>query len=486
MYDIIFVGCGPSVLASAVEVLKRNSNTRLLILEKGVDLQTRVKNRQRLKSEKKLNDFDVMCGAGGAGTFSDGKFHFSEALSHYYTKAILPEEEKEYYELYLDLAEKYCLDIGGLDVPYTPKDPSHILPVVEQFAKEDVELYIRRCRHSGNENLPDFVKGFIDYILKKGGQFRFESEVTDLVMEGNICKGVIDGKYTYLGKNVVLGVGRSGATVLIPSLIQKYGFPNTPRDILIGGRVAFPKDIARDYADLMYEFIFSTKTKSNHVLRSFCPCLKGGKVAVENYDDKELGPYSCVNGASDHDYKNQIGNFAFLRITPPLEAGDVFKYGRALALKTFKLGGGKPIVQRISDLIKGVPTTKIEDLEMLKNLEFNYALGSVDSVFGKEVIDDFREAFQKLDSKNLLYGIIEKGVIVWPEIKFGRNMIIETDKAAVKGFKNLYAIGDGAGNSGNIVGAMIAGLICAHNILDVKINDLYEKGLEEKLVIKNY
>ncbi len=478
------------MLASAVEILKRRPSTKILILEQGISLKERIQNKEKLLKEGKLNDFDVMTGAGGAGTFSDGKFHFSQALSHYYTKALLPEEEKKYYDLYLNLAEKYCLEIGNLNVAFTPQNPTAIIPVINSFKKQDVNLFLRRCRHVGTDKLPGFVKGMMDFIESRDGKFRFNSEVVDIIHENNFCKGVIlENGETILAEKVVLGVGRSGATTLIPEIIKKHDLNTTPRDVLIGGRVAFPKDIAMEYADLMYEFIFSLKTSSGHSLRSFCPCLKGGKVAVENYHDKDLGSYACVNGASDKSYQSTVGNFAFLRVTPPQEVnGNVFEYCREMALSTFKLGKQKPIVQRIKDLVEGRATTSLEGLpkEVIQNLEIDYTLGRVDESYGLKIVEDFREAFKKLDSKNLMKGIIEQGIIVWPEIKFGRNLIIETNKTAVIGFKNLYAIGDGAGNSGNIVGAMVAGMICAHKIADINIRDLYLNKDEEILIIKNY
>lgn len=490
MYDIVFVGSGPSVLAGAVEILKRDSNKKILILEQGKGLQERVRCKEELVAQGRINDFDVMTGAGGAGTFSDGKFHFSQALSHYYTKDLLPEKEKKYYDLYLNLAEKYCLQIGQLDVGYTPTNPKAIIPVISLFQKHDVNLFLRRCRHVGSNKLPRFVEGFMQNIIEKGGEFRFNSEVTDIIIEDGNCKGVLlNSGEKIICKKVVLGVGRSGATTLIPSIVKKHSIDTKSRNVLIGGRVAFPKEIALQYADMMYEFVFLLATKSGHRLRSFCPCLKGGKIAVENYVDKELGPYACVNGSSDHDYASKVGNFAFLRLTPPEEVdGDVFEYARDMALSTFKLGNGKPIVQKISDLVKGQKTTTLLGLpqEVIDHLDIDYTLGSVDESYGGEIIEDFKEAFAKLDNKEIMKGIIDKGIIVWPEIKFGRNLIIKTDKTAVNGINNLYAIGDGAGNSGNIVGAMVAGLICAHKITGINIRDLYKNKIEDVLVIDNY
>ena len=67
-FDIIIVGAGPAGIFSAYE-LSKNSKLKILLIDKG----QLVENRQKT---------DVMTGFGGAGTFSDGKLHFTPVLSH--------------------------------------------------------------------------------------------------------------------------------------------------------------------------------------------------------------------------------------------------------------------------------------------------------------------------------------------------------------------------------------------------------------------
>ena len=52
-----------------------------------------------------------------------------------------------------------------------------------------------------------------------------------------------------------------------------------------------------------------------------------------------------------------------------------------------------------------------------------------------------------------------------PEVKF-RSTKIKTNKYLETQIKNLFMIGDGAGVSGNIVGAAITGIIAAQGIID--------------------
>ena len=52
-----------------------------------------------------------------------------------------------------------------------------------------------------------------------------------------------------------------------------------------------------------------------------------------------------------------------------------------------------------------------------------------------------------------------------PEVKF-RSTKIKTNKHLETHIKNLYMAGDGAGVSGNIVGAAITGVIAAEGIIE--------------------
>ena len=54
-----------------------------------------------------------------------------------------------------------------------------------------------------------------------------------------------------------------------------------------------------------------------------------------------------------------------------------------------------------------------------------------------------------------------------PEVKFRSNKI-KTDKYLETDIKNLYMLGDGAGVSGNIIGAAISGVVCGRGILHKK------------------
>ena len=77
-YDVIIVGAGPAGLFAAYAL---GDQKKICLIDQGNLVS------QRASSE-------AMCGVGGAGTFSDGKLHFSPVLSH--EKILHLYSEKEY------------------------------------------------------------------------------------------------------------------------------------------------------------------------------------------------------------------------------------------------------------------------------------------------------------------------------------------------------------------------------------------------------
>jgi uncharacterized FAD-dependent dehydrogenase len=69
-YDVIMVGAGPAGMFSCLELIKKNPQLRIAL----VDMGERIENRPKT---------DIMSGFGGAGTYSDGKLHF---LLNFHTK----------------------------------------------------------------------------------------------------------------------------------------------------------------------------------------------------------------------------------------------------------------------------------------------------------------------------------------------------------------------------------------------------------------
>lgn len=76
IYDIIIVGAGASGVFTAYEAIKNNPKLKILVIEKGNQLEKRKCPIDGEKIPKCINckTCSIMNGFGGAGAFSDGKY----------------------------------------------------------------------------------------------------------------------------------------------------------------------------------------------------------------------------------------------------------------------------------------------------------------------------------------------------------------------------------------------------------------------------
>lgn len=105
-FDVVIVGAGPAGMFSAYEIASKSPKSRIALLDMGHFVENR-------------NPKEVMQGFGGAGTYSDGKLHFTPKLSH--EKAFRYISEEEYTKI-LDIIEKKFIDAGINGISY-PEDP---------------------------------------------------------------------------------------------------------------------------------------------------------------------------------------------------------------------------------------------------------------------------------------------------------------------------------------------------------------------------
>lgn len=185
-YDIIIIGAGPAGMFAALEA-STNTKLKILLIDKGKLIGERTKQ-------------EVMNGFGGAGTFSDGKLHFTPVLSH--EKMFHLYNEKEYTNLIKEV-EKTFLDFG-VKPDYYPKNIEKTNLLVEHSQKNNIKLYVRKTIHVGSDILPNIMKNFQDKLEKNNVGLLAETEVSDIIVENNEAKGIIlkDGEKIF-SKNII-------------------------------------------------------------------------------------------------------------------------------------------------------------------------------------------------------------------------------------------------------------------------------------------
>jgi uncharacterized protein len=442
MYDIIIIGAGPAGLFSALELSKQKKELKVLLIDKG----NLVENRKKT---------EVMNGFGGAGTFSDGKLHFTPVLSH---EKLLHLYTINEYQEYLDYVEKIFLDYG-VNPEYYPKDMKKARELVDNAERNNIKLFIRKTLHVGTDKLPRIIKKMQDDV-SKNIELLPNTEIKDLIIENKEVKGVLtkDNK-EILGKYVICAPGRYNAS-WVEKITKKHNISQVYDKVEVGVRVEFPASINNGHSELMYETIYSVYTKTyDDVVRTFCPCPKGF-VAIEHYEN-----YVCVNGYSNSNNDGKNSNFALVvevALTKPLES--TRKYAEYIAQGVTLLGAGKPIVQRFKDLKQG----RRSNPERLSKAHIEPSLkdsipGDIGMAMPYRITKNIIEGIEALSK--ILPGLDGDSTFLYaPEVKF-RSIKINTDKYLETEIKNLFMAGDGAGVSGNIVGAAISGVIASKGIL---------------------
>ena len=194
-------------------------------------------------------------------------------------------------------------------------------------------------------------------------------------------------------------------------------------------------------------------------LRTFCT-NRTGYVAEEKYKD-----FVCVNGHSYSNKKSHNANFALLnKISLSEPVTNTIAYGESICKLASTIGGGKPILQRFIDLKRHHRSTwkRLEKSYVSPTLK-DVTPGDISMAFPYRVVTNLVEGIEKLNK--IMPGLANDSTLIYaPEVKFFSarpkvNNHLETE------IKNIYVAGDGAGVSGNIVGAAATGLIAARGIL---------------------
>jgi len=445
-FDVIVVGAGPAGLFAVYELIKQNPKLKICLIEKGNRIKDRKKN-------------EVMSGVGGAGTFSDGKLHFTPVLSH---EKMLHLYSIQEYQKYLDYVDKIFTDFG-VTAPYSPTKMDEVKKLVDECTRNGIMLFIRRARHVGSDNLPKIIKKFENHLIKNNVVLKTNTEVKDFIINNGICTGVKTNDGDIEGNYIIAAPGRINARWM-QKLAEKYKLGFTYEKVEIGVRVEFHAAIMKRHFDIMYESIFLMHTPTfDDVVRTFCPC-PNGLVAIEKYED-----FVCVNGHSNSKRESENSNFALVtevNLTEPVE--NTIKYGKSIAKLATTIGGGKPILQRLRDLRKGRRSTwqRINKSHIKPTLT-DVTPGDISMALPSRVVTNILEGLDMLE--RVIPGINSDSTLLYaPEVKL-RSSKIKTDKYLETNIKNLYVTGDGAGLSGNIVGAAATGIIAARGICN-KIN----------------
>lgn len=438
--DVIgIVGSGPAGLFAALKAIENGQ--RPIIFERGKDVRARRRDLAKIHKEHLVDEDSNYCfGEGGAGTYSDGKL---------YTRS---------------------------------KKRGDLKKVLEWFVHfgADSTILVDAHPHIGTNKLPKIIQAVRECIIECGGEVRFNTKMTDILLADDQIKGlVLNDKEEFRLDDLILATGHSARDVF--NVLLDHEIEMESKSFALGVRIEHKQELI-DQIQYHGQLSGETLPPASYSLvaqvdgmgvYSFCMC-PGGIVAPCATEQSEV----VTNGWSPSKRNNPYANSGIVvQIAPDdlpnYNVNDPFaalKFQQSVEKACWEAAGKTQAVpaQRLLDFIEG---RQSKDLPLT-----SYQPGIV-SVNLADVLPPFiakrlQKAFKEFGRK--MRGFLTNDAVVHaPESRTSSPVKIPRDKKTLQHIrvKGLYPCGEGAGYAGGIISAAIDGIRCADQIHAKKHED---------------
>ena len=453
-WDVIIIGAGPAGMCAANELADRGIG--VLVIDRGRDIKERHCPMEEAGKCAQCKQCDIMCGVGGAGTFSDGTLNLRPDIGG--DLAAIMGDNPAAWAL-VDYVDGMFLKYGAPERLYTAAG-AQVERLKRSAASVGVHFIEISQRHMGSDNAPRIIENFENDLKSRGTVFRLNAQVRDLLIEDNTCTGVLLEHGEKLSSRfTLLCPGRIGGE-WVNTLVKRHGIDAKHGAIDIGVRVEVPSIIMDHITKINHDPKFHIRTKRyDDFVRTFCT-NEHGFVVKERYEG-----FIGTNGHSLKSRRSDNTNFAFLvrtELTEPLE--DTTRYGKSVSKLATTIGGGNPILQRMGDLRRGQRSTwsRIRRNPVKNTLE-DVTPGDISMAMPHRIVMDIIEGLEKLNE--VIPGVASDSTLLYaPEVKFYA-MELQVSPELATSTKGLYAAGDGTGLSRDIINAAATGVIAGRAIL---------------------
>jgi uncharacterized FAD-dependent dehydrogenase len=443
----VIVGFGPCGLFAAL--LLAQMGFRPIVLERGRDVRRRTADTWALWRKNILTpESNVQFGEGGAGLFSDGKLYSQIKDPKFYGRKVMRE-------------------------------------FVRAGAPEEI-MYVSKP-HIGTFRLTGVVAAMRAEIISLGGEVRFESKVTDFLIEnGSLEAVVLSSDETIRSRHVVLAPGHSSRDTL--RMLQRRGVFIEPKPFSIGFRIEHPQSLI-DKARLgkyaghpelgAADYKLVHHAKNGRAVYSFCMCPGGTVVAATSEPQRVV-----TNGMSQYSRNERNANAGIVvGINPEQDfpggplAG--VQLQEQLESQAYELGGGDYCApgQLAGDFIRRTPSTELGGIE--PSYKPGVRLGDLTHSLPDYAIEAIREALPAFGRQIRGFDRAD-AVLTGVETRTSSPVRITRDPDTLQSLnvRGLYPAGEGAGYAGGILSAGVDGIKVAEALARAVLGGLTRPGAQ--------
>lgn len=457
---VVIVGAGPAGIFTALEMLKNGTKKEIVIIEKGASVENRHCPKSKTGHCMNCKPYcHITTGFSGAGAFSDGKLSLSYEVGGDLPSLVGEDVVQET----INYTDKIYIDFGADEHIEGVGNSEAVKDIRKRAIKAGLKLVDCPIRHLGTEKAQEIYFSIEKYLINNGVNIMFGYECVNLVLDDDVCKGIIVRKnneeYKIMADSIVVAAGRRGADWL-EKICAEHSIAHQPGTVDIGVRVEVRNEVMETVNKVLYEskLIGYPKPFKNKV-RTFCQ-NPGGFVSQENYDNN----LAVVNGHSYKDLKTDNTNVAILcshNFNEPFN--QPIEYAQKVGELTNMLGAGHILVQRFGDILDGKRTWQRElSRSNLKPTLPDVVAGDITAAMPYRAMMNIINFIQAVDK--VVPGFASDETLLYsPELKFYSNRI-KMDKDFNTNVKNLYCLGDSSGWTRGLMMASVMGVLMGRKL----------------------